>query len=58
MNPSRLAATTATCLLLLLLTGCGNKGDLYLPENPSATAPERADQDSGNTPDADQESDG
>jgi len=30
------------CLLLSVLSGCGKKGTLYLPDDPKPTAPENA----------------
>lgn len=35
---SRLLLLLASCLLLALLAGCGNKGPLVLPSHPAASS--------------------
>ena len=34
-------------IILLLLAGCGNKGDLYLPEAPAEPAPVEDEEEDG-----------
>ncbi len=52
-NPA-VACLCAFVFAVALLSGCGQKGDLYLPDEPQSTASERAagDDDEAAEPDA------
>ncbi|MGE0484341.1 MAG: lipoprotein [Gammaproteobacteria bacterium] len=43
--PATTLRVIAFCLLLALLSACGQKGDLYLPDEPAAADVEDDDRD-------------